>query len=62
MRYIICRNADFAACYQIGNTDFQGGAWLLVNAGYAVIPMCFCFVFVGVYSGQKKKQQKDDES
>lgn len=34
----------------------------LVNAGYAVIPMCFCFVFVGVFSGQKKKQQKDDES
>lgn len=33
----------------------------LVNAGYAVIPMCFCFVFVGVYSDQKKKQQKADE-
>ena len=33
----------------------------LVNAGYAVIPMCFCFVFVGVFSGQKKKQQKADE-
>ena len=26
MRYITCRNADFTACYQIGNTDFQGGA------------------------------------
>ena len=33
----------------------------LVNAGYAVIPMCFCFVFVGVFSDQKKKQQKADE-
>lgn len=29
----------------------------LVNAGYAVIPLCFCFVFVGVYSGQKKKEK-----
>ena len=29
MRYITCRNADFTACYQIGNTDFQGGAWIL---------------------------------
>ena len=46
---------------------FVGAGYVLlnhgrVNAGYAVIPMCFCFVFVGVYSGQKKKQQKDDES
>lgn len=45
---------------------FVGAGYVLlnhgrVNAGYAVIPMCFCFVFVGVYSGQKKKQQKDDE-
>ena len=46
---------------------FVGAGYVLlnhgrVNAGYAVIPMCFCFVFVGVYSGQKKKQQKNDES
>ena len=46
---------------------FVGAGYVLlnhgrVNAGYAVIPMCFCFVFVGVFSGQKKKQQKADES
>lgn len=45
---------------------FVGAGYVLlnlgqVNAGYSVIPMSFCFVFVGVYSGQKKKQQKDDE-
>ena len=45
---------------------FVGAGYVLlnhgrVNAGYAVIPMCFCFVFVGVFSDQKKKQQKADE-
>lgn len=45
---------------------FLGAGYVLlnhgrVNAGYAVIPMCFCFVFVGVFSDQKKKQQKADE-
>ena len=43
---------------------FVGAGYVLlnhgrVNAGYAVIPRCFCFVFVGVYSGQKKKEKKE---
>ncbi len=43
---------------------FVGAGYVLLNhgrenAGYAVIPMCLCFVFVGVYSGQKKKEKKE---
>lgn len=43
---------------------FAGAGYVLinhgqVNAGYAVIPMGFCFVFVGLYCGQKRKQQDD---
>ena len=28
-----------------------------VNAGYAVIPMCFCLVFIGVSNSLKKKEK-----
>ena len=40
---------------------FVGAGYVLlnhgqVNAGYAIVPMCFCFVFVGIYSGKKDKE------
>ena len=42
---------------------FVGAGYVLlnhgqVNAGYAVVPMCFCLVFVGIYSGQNKKDKQ----
>lgn len=45
---------------------FAGAGYVLinhgqVNAGYAVIPMSFCLVFTGIYSGQKKKQQEKNQ-
>lgn len=41
---------------------FIGAGYVLlnhgqVNAGYAIVPMCICFVFVGIYSGQNKKDK-----
>lgn len=43
---------------------FAGAGYVLinhgtVNAGYAVIPMAFCLVWVGVYSGQNRKKDKN---
>ena len=42
---------------------FIGAGYVLinhgqVNAGYAVVPMCICLSFVGIYSGQNKKIKK----
>ena len=46
---------------------FVGAGYVLlnhgrVNAGYAIVPMSICFVFVGIYSGQKKTDNKDTKS
>lgn len=41
---------------------FIGAGYVLinhgkVNAGYAVVPMCFSFAFLALYCGQKKKDK-----
>lgn len=41
---------------------FIGAGYVLinhgkVNAGYAVVPMCFSFVFLSLYVGQKRKDK-----
>lgn len=43
---------------------FIGAGYVLinhgqVNAGYAVIPMCFCFAFASMSTALKKKEKKE---
>lgn len=43
---------------------FAGAGYVLlnhgqVNAGYAIVPMSFTLVWIGVYSGRKKDDKND---